>query len=225
MSLNTERAEVDGVMGRLLDNLSLTISSQVGDKAGAMLRQKIGDLRVNYAFYLADGIFSDKLLEFLTLTRQNNAKLASIATVRDRLFLEEPVGGVSIGIVQVAVVFCLSAESRMITDIEFVSRDDVDAMIKTMKIAFDKGRDLAADAIDSFSYQTLTFLAGALISHLSSTARPLPRMVAFKMAIPMPALALSNLIYYTAERYQEVIDENHVVNPAFCPRQIRGLSA
>jgi len=224
MSLNTERVEIDGVIGRLFDNLSLTITSQTGTN-GAHLRQKMGDLRANYAFYLADGIFPQKLLEFFTLTRENGASLASIATVRDQLFNERPVGVVSIAIVQTAIVFCLSAESRIITETEFVSRDDVNHMIKTMKIAFDKARDGAADMSDSSSYQTLTFLAGALTNHLSNTARPLPRMVTFNLFISLPALALSNRIYHTADRWEEVVNENHIVHPAFCIREIRGLSA
>lgn len=224
MSLSSERAEIEPVVNRLLDNLSLTISSQTG-RDGIILRQKIGDLRANYELYLADGTFSQKLLDCFTVSREAGAKLSSLENVHQRLFEETPTGAISVAIVQIAILFCLSAESRMITKIEFESRDDVEARMQASNLAFHTARDLAADMNDSSAYQSLTFLAGALTNHLANIARPLPRMVTFKMAIGLPALSLSNRIYYTAERWEEVVKENHIIHPAFCMKEIRGLSS
>jgi len=41
----------------------------------------------------------------------------------------------------------------------------------------------------------------------------------------LPALTLSQQIYYIADRSDEIIDENKIIHPAFCLREIRGLSA
>ena len=224
MSINSENEEISGIINRLLDKLALTSSSQVGD-AGFVLRRQIGDMRSFYSDYLRDKTFSAKLLAIFTTAREANAKLSSFVVVREQLFSESPVSEISKLIVQIAIGFCLGAESRIVSKIEFVSRDDVEVAINTMKIAFDIARDLAADAIDSSSYQDLTFLAGALMNHLAKTARPLPRMITFNMKATLPALTLSNRIYYKAERWEEVVNENHIVNPAFCPREIRGLSS
>jgi len=224
MSINSENEEISGIMNRLLDKLALTSSSQVG-AAGFVIRSQIGDMRSFYSDYLRDKTFSEKLLLIFTTAREANAKLSSFVAVREQLFSEVPVGEISKLIVQVTIGFCLASESRIISNIEFTSRDDVEATIVSMKIAFDTARELAADAIDSASYQDLTFLAGALTSHLAATARPLPRMVTFNLAAPLPALALSNRIYYKGDRAEEIVAENHIIHPAFCPREIRGLAS
>lgn len=223
MSLVLQKNELTEVINRLLDNLSATVSSKTGRK-GVILRQKIGDLRANFLEDLRTEIFATKLLACFQSASDAGVKLSSLVNVHRKLFEEKPIGDISVSIVQIATAFCLAAESRIITKIEFTSRDDVELMIKTMKLAFDNARDLAADAIDSFSYQTLTILAGALTNHLATIARPLPRMITFKMSTSMPALALSNRIYYTANRSEELTLENKIIHPAFCLRELRGLS-
>lgn len=224
MSIISENDEIGPLVNRMLDNLSLASSSQVG-VTGVELRRKIGNVRAFYSEYLRDGVFASNLLACFTVAREGNAKLSSFVLVREQLLLEVPVGDVSKYIVQVGIGFCLGSESRTITEIEFTSRDDVEAMMATMKIAFDKARELAADVIDSASYQNLTFLAGALTSHLVNVSRPLPRMVTFKMNETMPALAYSQRVYYTADRAEEIVAENHVIHPAFVPAEIRGLAS
>ena len=223
MSLNTEKEEIAVVVNRLCDNLSTTISSKLG-REGVALRHQIGDVRANYDTMLRDGQFATELLACFTTAREANVKLESLIFVRQGLFAENPDGDISIAIVQAAIVFCLAAESRMISVIEFVSRDDVEIMMRRMKLAFDTARDLAADALDSSTYQQLTALAGALTNHLANKARPLPRMVTFNIPTSLPALAVSQRIYYDSSRWEEIIQENKTIHPAFVQREIRGLS-
>jgi prophage DNA circulation protein len=200
------------------------VSSQIG-ASGADLRRKIGDMQTKYADYLRAGTFSTNLLAIYTTAVAANAKLSNLVALRNYLFTESPVGLISNSIVQTALYMCLSAESRLIVLINFTSRDAVVDMINTMRDAFDTARVIAADSTDNSAYQNLTFLAGALTNYLANTARPLPRIVTFNLAKPFPSLALSNLIYYDAGRSDEIVDENHIVHPAFCPRQIRGLAS
>jgi hypothetical protein len=224
MSIHSEAPEIDAILTRTLDNLSKAASSQTGLE-GATLRQKIGIVRANFVALLAAGEFGSALLACFTAAREANVTLHSLAMVRQGLFAETPVGTIAKAIVQSAIVFCLAQESRMIAAIEFTSRDDVDVMMTKMRLAFDTAREIAADAIDSDCYQKLTYLAGALTNHLATEARPLPKMVSFKVAKSLPALALSMRLYYKTDRWEELMLENKTVNPVFMQREVRGLSA
>ncbi len=224
MSLNSENDDLNAIINRLLDNLSFSITSQSG-RDGAILRTRIGDIRSNYYSMLVEGTFPQKLLDCFNSATDSGATLDSLSVVHNDLFLESPDGEWSKSVVQMAIVFCLSTESTIASEIDFKSRQDVELLINKFKLVFDKARLLAADAIDSSAYQQLTALAGALTDHLANVARPLARMITFNLAKPMPALSISQYIYYTATRWEEVVDENKVVHPLFCPRTIRGLSA
>lgn len=223
MSINSERKEITAVVDRLLNNLSNMISSQSG-QTGYTLRRQIGDMRAYSFVYLEAGTFGQELLKCFSIAREGNVKLANFVKVRENLFAENPVGPISNSIVQAAIGFCLSAESKLITAIEFSRRDDVELMIKTMRIAFDRARELAADATDSTGYQALTFLAGSLTNHLANTALKLPRLVKFELPISLPVLAASQRVYYSAERWEELVAENRIIHPAFSPKSFRGLS-
>lgn len=223
MSINKEIVEINGIVNRLLDNLSLTITSQTGSQ-GIELRHQIGNIRSNYNSMISGGTFPTELQSCFKEALTANVTLASLFRVHLGLFQELPIGAISSAIVQMGILFCLSAESRMITSIEFNSRDDVELMMNKMRDTFDVARLLAADAPDTTSYQKLTILAGNLISHLSDVARPLARMVTFIMSASFPSLTLSQRIYYSADRAEEIVAENKIIHPAFCTREIRGLS-
>ncbi len=224
MSLNKEAVELDGIINRLLDNLSLSITSQTG-RDGVELRHKIGEIRSKYNSMISGGTFSTELLSCFQLALTANVKLSGLFIVHQGLFQETPVGEISVAVVQIGVLFCLSTESRLIVKIEFTSRDDVEIMMNKMRNVFDIARVLSADAQDTMPYQKLTILAGNLINHLSTVARPLPRMVSFSMSTSFPSVTLSQRIYYTADRAEEIVAENKIIHPAFCLRDIRGLSA
>lgn len=224
MSLTSDRIEVEGVVNRLLDNLSLAISSKTG-REGAAMRRQIGEVRANFAAFIKAGTFAAELLDCFEAAYTANVKLAALTIVRNGLFAETPVGEIGAAIVQMAIGFCLSTESRLIVLLEFNSRVDVELMMATMKAAFDTARERAADSSDSTFYKDLTYLAGALTNHLATVARPMPRMISFQLPATMPALAVSNRVYYTADRWEEIVAENKTIHPAFCQRDIRGLSS
>lgn len=223
LSLNDQLPEIDQVLDRLCTNLSRAISSQTG-VGGSDLRRQIGRVRADYPTFLREGEFGDQLLECFTLAYDASVKLQSLAYVHSKLFEEAPVGDIAASIVRAAIMFCLSTEARMIAAIEFKSRDDVDRMMAVARQAFDAARDLTAEADDPECYKQLTQLAGALTNHLYSTALPLPRLVKFTLGKPFPALYVSNRIYYKADRWEEIVDQNRIVNPVFCPREFNGLS-
>lgn len=223
MSLDTEKKEIGEIVNRLLDNMLATVSSRT-DGLGALLKRQLGIMRAKYMFFLDDGTFPAQLQACFTAAENANVTLMSMSVIRQRLFDEKPQGQIAASVVMLAVTFCLSTESRMLTKVVYTSRDDVEKDIKRMKCAFDTARDMSADLMDSASYQAITFLAGALTNHLASTARPLPRMIVFRLPKSFPALTLAHRIYQDASRYDEIILENRVVHPLFCSREIIGLS-
>jgi len=220
----SDRVEIAAVLTRLLDNLSLTVSSQTG-RTGADLRRQIGRVRADYLTLLANGGFGVALLTCFRVAEQANVKLASLAYVREQLIAEEPVGDIAAVIVQSGISFCLATEARMVSALTFVSRDDVELMMSRMKLAFDAARDKVADMSDSSVYRQLTYLAGALTNHLATKSRPLPSMVTFKMQANLPSLVFSQRVYYEASRADELAQENRIIHPAFCLRDMRGLGA
>ena len=224
MSLATEEREIGEVVNRLLDSLALTMESQTG-RDGVTFRSKVGDVRAKHMDYLKASTFPKELLSAFTIARKAQARLAGFRNMHTLLFAETPVGDIAKSIVQCAISFCLSVEAQLITNLEFTIRDDVDEMIRTMKSAFDIARDQAADGNDSSIYQQLTYLAGSLTAHLANVARPLPRMITFSPKATEPALVLSNRYYYDPERWEELVLENKIVHPAFCPRELRGLAS
>jgi len=224
MSLASEINNVGPILFRLLDNLLRAGSFPLGEEI-IRFRSQIGFVRANYDPLIRTKTFADELLECFTLAFDANVKLGSLDRVLQALFVETPDVGFQTALVQSAIVYCLSTESRIIAGIEFKSRDDVEAMMKKMKAVFDTARELAADQEDSACYQSLTFLAGALTQHLATTARPLARMVKFTLPTNMPSLVLSQRLYYEASRSEELVEENKIIHPAFCLREIRGLAS
>lgn len=224
MSLATEAEDIGDIVGRLLDNLSSAVAS-VGRQAGVEARRQIGIVQADYLVLLRDREFGTELLKCFTLLRVIPVTLDNVSYVRDQLFLEQPQGPIATALVQTAILYCLSTESRLLLLMTFTSRDAVEVMMARMKTAFDKARDLASDVMDSQAYMNLTKLAGSLTQHLATTARPLPRVVTFKVSQSYPAMPLANLLYHDASRWEELIAENNVHHPAFMPRVLRGLSA
>jgi hypothetical protein len=225
MTLAAEKTDIEALVGLILDGLGATISSHVGVQ-GAVLRRQIGDLRADWLTLLqaGDNSFSVALLGCFTTARTSGGLLAGFTNLRLDLFAETNHGPIATLIVDVTIIFCLAAEGRIVGAMQFVSRDDVEAMIIKMRAAYEQAKLIIADTIDPQAYQDFLAMGAALIQHLSATARPLPRMIQFTVATPLPALTLSNLIYRTATRSDEIIDENKIVHPAFCPLAIMGLS-
>ena len=224
MALPDEEKEIGEIVNRLLDNLAATMQSQVG-REGVLFRSKVGDVRARHMDYLKAGTFTTELLAAFTIAYEAEAKLSGFQVMHAALFDEEPEGEISKAIVQAAIGLCLSTESKLISAVEYTSRDDVESAIAVMKEAFNEARDLAADASDSSLYRALTSLAGSVTAHLANVARPLPRMVEFRSMAIEPALVLSNRFYYEPERWEELVLENKIVHPAFCPRILRGLAS
>ena len=226
MTLKSEQGEIEAILFRLLDNLSVIITSQTG-REGVRLRQQIGRVRADYMKLLSNDGFGLALLTCFRLAevaKRRNIGLIGLTNVRQKLFEERPVGIIPTSIVMSAITYCLATESRLILLMQFTSRQDVETVMNKMRLAFDTARDMAADAVDSATYQALTFLAGSVTNYLATKSRPLPSMISFHMPKSYPSLKLSYRIYYEAIRAEELAQENKTVHPLFMQRELRGLS-
>ena len=78
--------------------------------------------------------------------------------------------------------------------------------------------------MDQATFQALIRLHGALTNHLVATALPLPQMVQYQFFSILPSLVVSHKLYADAARADEVVAENRIVHPAFCPLLGQALS-
>jgi len=223
MSIHDEREELTEIINAICDYMLQMVAAK-GEQA-AKLRHQIGELRSNGLGYLTDKIFGTMLLECFVTARNLPITVDLVASVRVQIQGLVPTGMIAIIVVESAIIYCLTTESLFITQMTFRSAEDVQAMMKRMRIAFDGARNQAADRMDSASYQQLTYLSGSLINHLNSMALALPRIVYLNYQMNLPSLRLANVIYQDASRSDELIGDNKTVHPLFMQRRIRALSA
>jgi hypothetical protein len=122
------------------------------------------------------------------------------------------------------VQYILAAEGLIISGMTFVSRDDVDAMLQTVQAAFAPVDEALADGIDPMAYRAVISLQAAIVYFLTQNARPLPRMLNFVFARPLPTLLAAYKLYADASRADELLAENKVVHPLFMKPTGRALS-
>jgi prophage DNA circulation protein len=97
-------------------------------------------------------------------------------------------------------------------------------MMRLMNAKFEMAKSMAADEHESGVYEQLVDVAARLIRYLADLGRPLPRYVHYDVP-PMPALTLSQFVYGDGSRWEELVDENKIPHPLFCPNRVRALSA
>ncbi|MCP1778832.1 MULTISPECIES: hypothetical protein [Bradyrhizobium] len=193
-------------------------------RAGSDVRTKINDTRVHAFKLLITDTIGPELDECFDLARQAGTTLKQIEGVRRQLDAEPTatLGGMLVK--NASVRFCLATMGAIIATVEFVSRQDVAALKSAMVEPFGEAEEIAADDMDSMSYQALIRLHAAITNHLVESARPLPRMLRYEFADILPSLVLAYKLYDDAARCDEVRQENKIVHPAFCPIEGRALS-
>jgi hypothetical protein len=183
--------------------------------SGSDLRTACGLLHADAEQLLYFDQAGPPLSDCFELARKNGATQSQMEWVRQQTELEAPV---TVGATMVAnsiMWLCLVTEGRIIADMAFASRQDVDALKLVVNGVFADAEEVAADDMDQMSYRGLVELHANIIAFLVQTARPLPAMLAFSFAASMPTLAMSNRLYYDAGRADELREENKVVHPLF----------
>jgi hypothetical protein len=208
---------------RLLQRLAACIPA--AGEAGSRARIALSDTAVNIAILLGGDELGPPLLNCFQLVQNAGATLRQFEEVRGFTEAETPqrVGGV---IVQnSAILLCLATEAEIIAVMTFTSSQDVDALLLSIQGPFGDAEETAADEMDQASYQALIALHAAVSNHLITTARPLPRRIPFQFAAPLPSLVLAHRLYADPGRADEIVAENKIVHPLFCPPRGVALSS
>jgi prophage DNA circulation protein len=160
----------------------------------------------------------------LELARQSAATLVTMDRVRNAALAEVPISLPAVQTVLAIVRLALACEAQILAAMTFTSRDQVETIALSMNAAFDQTVEVAADDMDSGAYQALIHLQGDVVQHLADRGRLLPRVINYSYQVVMPVLRMAQWAYADPSRYQELIDENSVCHPGFCPQQGRMLA-
>ena len=211
------------IVQRTLGNLIKTVPSS--GRLGSNARAKINDTIVRAYPFLRDDLIADPMIECFDLTLTSGATFEAIEQVRKAITMEAPttIGGTTM--MGVCIGLCFSAQGTIISNMEFVSRQDVDRIKNVIQAPFQEAEEAAADSMDQSTYMALVQLHAAITNFLVETARPLPRMLNYRFADNYPSLVLAYKLYDDASRADELRAENKIVHPAFCPRLGLALSA
>jgi hypothetical protein len=192
--------------------------------SAADMRQALGNLDANAETEIAELTFAASLVDCFRFTRESGATFDDFDYVRRVAITLDPLGTAATIVVEAVIHQTLVAMARIIADTNFRSRDEVERVRDRLSEAFDLAEDDAADEQDPQAYQTLVSLHAAAVRDLLARARPLPRMVTFSFPTRNTALWIANRLYGDGSRFAEIIAENRVVHPLFCPAQGRALS-
>ena len=219
----TDVEEAAPIVQRLLTHLAGCIPPS--GLAGSQARTAIGDTAATVTSLLSGDALGPPLANCFALVQQAGATQAQIDQVRVLTTVETPktLGGV---LVQNAGIYlCMATEAQIITAMTFVSRQDVEALRTVLRQPFDNAEELAADDMDQTTFMALVSLDAAITNYLVVTARPLPQMIGYQFAVSLPSLVIAYRLYQDASRADQVVQENKVVHPAFCPPVGVALSA
>ena len=223
MTARTDATEAAGVLNSVADALT-ALGGHIGN-AGAQLLYQVGNLRANAQTSVYSGVLGAQLMGCFSAATAAGATLAAFAILRTTIGALTPSGASGKAIAAAAIEMALAQEALILSATVFVSRDDVDAQMQIYDAAFDAAETYAANAIDVDVYRALVTLHAATINDLTTRSRPLPSLIAVKLARTWSARSLANKLYGDASRAQELIDENKIVNPSFCPLTLVALSA
>ena len=211
-----EAKEVLGIIARIGPVVLKAAVNPTGT-TGTALRRAVGmlvadrDLTDPQSFAFAFNVCVD-------LARHCGATLVTMDRVRKAALAETPIGLPAVGCVLDIVRLTLAMEARIVAYMAFRSREEADQIAEQMNLAFSETAEIAADDLDAGMYMAITRLHGDVTQHLADQGRQLPRVIVYDFQAVMPSLRMAQRAYADPSRHQELINENHVVHPAFMPR-------
>jgi hypothetical protein len=195
--------------------------------SGSQARTAIGDVIANAYIWLRNDTLAPPLLNAFYQARLAGA---TVDQLRNNVLYQ--LAGMSAPLTVGGILtynnlinVCLATMARVVADMVFVSRQDVDLVKRQMAKDFAPAEECAADNFDESGYQSLVSMHAAVTNYLVSTARPLPRVVPYQFFRTLSTLVIAHKLYSDPSRADEVRVENKVVHPAFCPRSGIALSA
>jgi prophage DNA circulation protein len=217
-----EAIEAAPICERVLGYL-LTLAPTRG-RPGADLRTAVGKFLAHAEELIQHDESGPPLDQIFDLARITGISRAHVGWVRRTAAKESPVT-IGAAIIKNALIhFALATEARIIANMSFTSRQDVEVLRTDMNNAFEPMEEIAADDMAQMTYQALIGLHAAVSFYLIETARPLPRMIGFRFFESLPSLVLAYRLYSDASRADELRVENKIVHPAFMKLTGRALS-
>lgn len=220
--LSRDAAEAGAIVRRNVDLINSLVVSK--GRAGSSLRLACGDLRANAASLVREARVGEPWMNCYALAREAGATWQQVLVIHKALAVEA-VSSLAATIVKShGLLFSLITMSHILVDVNFRSRQDVDAAKLVIGAAFHDTEELVADDMQVAVYQALVALHAATIALLVERQRPLPRMLRFQFGLSKPSLWFAHRLYADAGRADELRAENRVVHPAFQRPVGRALS-
>lgn len=211
--LSRDAAEAGAIVQRNVDLINGLVVSK--GRAGSSLRRACGDLRANAVNLVREARVGEPWMNCYTLARAAGATWQQVLVIHRALVVEATSNLAAMIVKSHGLLFSLIIISRILVDVSFRSRQDVDAAKSVIGAVFHDTEELVADDMQVAVYQALVALHAATIAHLIEQQRPLPRMLQFQFGLPKPSLWFAHRLYTDAGRADEMRAENRVVHPAF----------
>ena len=208
----------------IIDRMGPVILSTAPGSTSSEVRRLVGRLLASESAVTDSASFATEFTACLDEARKAGATWQSMGNVRLAALAEAPVSLSATIMVQAMVRLSLAQEARLITLLSFTSRDDVESVARTIGAAFEQAAEVAADSGQAGVYMAIVSLQSDVTKYLTDQGRLLPRVVQYRFAQSMPALAMSQRAYGTGSRSDELRLENKVVHPAFMPLDGRMLA-
>lgn len=193
---------------------------------GADLRAKAGILKANVDYFLQDNALGEPMMTMFDLAMEGGITLARVENVRKAIELQyHPLTAGAIMIKDSLIDLILVTEGRIIAEMDFRSRQDVEAVQEAVNEAFNDAAEAVADRMDAMTYRGIIALHAAITFYLIEAARPRPRMMAYRFNQPLNTLVMAYRLYSDASRADELRYENKIVHPAFASRLGQALAA
>lgn len=146
-------------------------------------------------------------------------------TIRILAEAATPVSAAAISVRNFSVRMALVEEARILAATTFASRNQINRYVDLVRENFEAAILVAAGNMDNVAYQALLSLQNAVVNDLSTRALQLPRLINYSTPRRTGALYLSQRIYQDPTRVLEILNENDVIAPNFCPQQLQVLSS
>jgi prophage DNA circulation protein len=217
-------AEGVGVLASLLKSLSGSVSGQTGS-AGSSFFLAIGDLLAGGEADLRSSTLGPPLLNVFELATMAGATLSGMDSVIAVMQSSGPKGAIGVAIVNAAINMALVEQARIFANTTFTSSNDVSAAIARNNTNFSSAEETIADSGDVGTYQALVSLHASVTRDLINRSLQLPSLVTYSVPRSLPSLTLAWRLYADSTRADELVAENKVIHPAFCPSSGMALSS
>jgi prophage DNA circulation protein len=208
-----EVTEAAPIVATTVDELLIWLPSR-GETASDV-RRLCGDIKAKIQTYLHNDTLGPPLSAAFQASREAGLTLPQMNRVRSVAAAQEAslIGAVVVR--DACIQLALVEMSRIIGDMVFVSKTDVDYVRTLVQAGFQPIEEELCDQMDAMSFRTVIELHAAVIAYLTERARPLPQMLQFRFGHSWPTLAIAHKLYANAGRADELRNENKVVHPAF----------